>query len=128
MSLLAEMGNRIRVAREKLGLTQEELAKKTGYTSRSSINKIEDGKVNIPQSKIEIFANALNVTPSYIMGWESEEIILTNHEKRVIEAYRNKPEMQPAVDKLLGVESDALANDIINTINSIGKKTLTKQK
>lgn len=34
-------------------------------------------------------------------------IFFSNHEKKVINAYRNKPEMQPAVDKLLGVEDDS---------------------
>lgn len=29
---------------------------------------------------------------------------LTNHENKVITAYRNKPEMQPAVDKILEIE------------------------
>ena len=29
---------------------------------------------------------------------------MTEKEKKVIRAYRNKPEMQPAVDKLLGIE------------------------
>ena len=33
---------------------------------------------------------------------------LTQHEKDVVTAYRNKPEMQPAIDKLLGIEDDEL--------------------
>lgn len=56
-------------------MSQEELANKVGYTStnaRSSINKIEKGKSDIPSSKIEIIAKALGVTPAYIMGWDSE--------------------------------------------------------
>lgn len=128
MSLLTEMGNRIRIAREQLGLTQDELARRTGYTSRSSVNKIEDGKVDIPQSKIQLFANALNVTPSYIMGWENidEELTLNFHEKQVIQAYRNKPEMQPAVDKLLGVDSEELVDDMIKTMGKI--KIPTRKK
>ena len=38
-----EIGDRIRKKREELGMSQEELAKKIGYRSRSSINKIENG-------------------------------------------------------------------------------------
>lgn len=34
------------------------------------------------------------------------KVSLTNHENKVITAYRNKPDMQPAVDKLLGVEDE----------------------
>ncbi len=58
--------------RESLGLTQDELAKKVGYKSRSSINKIELGKTDITQSKVVAFADVLRTTPAYIMGWDEE--------------------------------------------------------
>lgn len=64
--------SRIKNLRESLGLSQDELAKKLGYTSRSTINKIESGKIDISRSKIEAFAKALNTTPSYLMGWDNE--------------------------------------------------------
>lgn len=51
-------------------MSQEELAKLVGYTSRSTINKIESGKMDITRSKIEAIANALRVSPGYLMGWE----------------------------------------------------------
>lgn len=60
----------IRLRREALGMTQDELAKKMGYTSRSTIARIESGENDIPQSKIEHFAKALQTTPAYLMGWE----------------------------------------------------------
>lgn len=66
------VGDRIRARREELKLSQEELAKKLGYKSRSSINKIEIGCQNLKQSKIKAIADALDTTPSYIMGWEEE--------------------------------------------------------
>lgn len=43
-----DMYKRIKKRREELGLTQEELGIKLGYTSRSSIAKIEAGKIDIP--------------------------------------------------------------------------------
>ena len=51
-------------------MTQEELALKMGYKSKSTINKIELGTNDIPQSKIKKFAEVLNTTPSALMGWE----------------------------------------------------------
>lgn len=60
---------RIRKLREQQGLSQDELAIRTGYTSRSSIAKIEAGKVDISLSKVELFAEALNTTPSYLLGF-----------------------------------------------------------
>ena len=64
------IGERIKMRREQLGLSQYELAKKLGYKSRSSINKIESDARNLTQSKIKALADALETTPSYIMGWE----------------------------------------------------------
>lgn len=65
MSTLYE---RIRARRIELGLTVEELAKKMGYKDKSSISKIENGKADIPQSKVIAFARALNTTTAYLMG------------------------------------------------------------
>lgn len=70
MDFLTSLGLRIRLLREKNNLTQDELAIKAGYTSRSSINKIESGLVDIPQTKIYAIASVFNVSPAYLMGWE----------------------------------------------------------
>lgn len=43
-------------------MTQDELAEKTGYKSRSSINKIEKGGNDLSQSKIVLFAKILQTT------------------------------------------------------------------
>lgn len=59
---------RIRNRREELGLSQEELAARMGYKSKSSINKIEMGVNDIPQSKVFAFAKALETTTAYLMG------------------------------------------------------------
>jgi transcriptional regulator with XRE-family HTH domain len=67
---LETIGERIKFRREQLQLSQEDLAKMLGYKSRSSINKIEIGCQNLTQSKIKAIADALQTTPSYIMGWE----------------------------------------------------------
>ena len=62
------IGERIKLKRESLNLSQEELAKRLGYKSRSSINKIELGKSDITQHKVVAFANALHTTTAYLMG------------------------------------------------------------
>ncbi len=66
------IGQRIKVRREELNMSQEELAKRIGYKSRSSINKIELDLYSLQQSKIKAIADALDTTPSYIMGWDEE--------------------------------------------------------
>ena len=68
------IGERIRQRREELDMTQDELARAAGYKSRSSINKIEVDGRGLPQNKIVDIARALKVTPSYLMGWEDEDV------------------------------------------------------
>lgn len=70
---MLKIGKRIRQRREALGLSQEELAQKLGYKSRSTINKIEADINDITQSKVSEFARALDTTPAYLMGWEDEK-------------------------------------------------------
>lgn len=62
------IGKRIRLRRLQLGLTQGELALKTGYTDRSSINKIEKSSRGLSQDKITVFAKALNTSEAYLLG------------------------------------------------------------
>ena len=69
---MATLYDRIKSRRIELGLTVEELAHKMGYKDKSSISKIENGKADIPQSKIAAFADALQTTPAYLMGWEEQ--------------------------------------------------------
>lgn len=77
-----EIGDKIRARREELGISQDELAKRVGYRSRSSINKIEIDGRGLPQSKIVAFAKALNTSPAYLMGWidTAEELRPTQEE------------------------------------------------
>ncbi|MCD8376773.1 MAG: LexA family transcriptional regulator [Oscillospiraceae bacterium] len=70
---MSTIGSRIRARRIELGLSQDELGKKLGYKSRSSINKIELNQRNLTQSKIKAIADALDTTPAYIMGWEQPD-------------------------------------------------------
>jgi len=80
------MYERIKKKRIELEMTQDELAKKTGFTSRSSISKIESGENDIPQSRVIDFAKALKVSPGYLMGWEEE------HKKVETTEHINVPE------------------------------------
>ena len=97
---MSTVGDRILFMRKQLGLTQEELAKKMGYKSKSTINKIELGINDIPQSKIFQFAEVLDTTPAYLMGWDEEEKIspneptLTEGEKMLLDLFKRVPEDQ----------------------------------
>lgn len=66
------LAERVKLKRKELGLTQEELAHRMGYKSRVSVNKIEMGRP-ITQKIIVKLAEALDTSPSYLMGWEEED-------------------------------------------------------
>ena len=63
----------IRKRRAELGMSQGELAKLVGYTSKSTIARIEHGEIDLPQSKIVEFARALKTTPAELMGWTDDD-------------------------------------------------------
>lgn len=95
---MSTVGENILLMRKALGLTQEELAKRMGYKSKSTINKIELGINDIPQSKIAQFAEVLCTTPARLMGWDEEETSppeepkLTEGEQTILELFRRVPE------------------------------------
>lgn len=66
------VGERIKTLRVSLGMSQEELAKKIGYKSRTSVNKIEESTRDLPLDRIQKVALALDVPPSVLMGWKED--------------------------------------------------------
>lgn len=69
------IGSRIKELRIQKGWSQEELAKRMGYTSpssRSTINKIELGINSITYSNLKLYAKVLGTTVAYLVG-ESED-------------------------------------------------------
>lgn len=65
---MAKIYENIKNLRKKKGWSQTELAKRAGYTDRTSIAKIENGNVDLPQSRIAKFAEVFGVTESELMG------------------------------------------------------------
>lgn len=68
------IGNRIREKRKEIGITQDELAKRMGLTSKSTICKVETGKEdNLTLDRVAKYAEALGCSPHYLMGWDEKE-------------------------------------------------------
>ena len=70
------LGDRIRLRREELRMSQEELATRLGYKSRSTIAKIESGENDLTQSKIVAFAEALNTTARWLLDYDDSDTTL----------------------------------------------------
>ncbi len=62
----------IRNLRKENKWSQDELAKKMGYTDRSMIAKIEAGNVDLAESKIMAFAKVFDIDPQILMGWNDQ--------------------------------------------------------
>lgn len=81
--IFGENLKRLRIAR---GMSQDELAKALGYTNRSSINKIELGKNDMPRNKIVRAAAVLGISPLELFGYEelsAEETSVPTEEERL---------------------------------------------
>lgn len=70
------LGDRIRSRREELQMSQEELATRLGYKSRSTIAKIESGENDLTQSKIVAFAEALSTTARWLLDYDDSDTTL----------------------------------------------------
>ena len=118
--------DRIRTRREQLNMSQEELAKRLGYKSRSTIAKIESGENDITQSKIVAFAKALGVKPGYLMGWEdvpeySSSLSLTQQEETHIKKYRQlDTDGKEEIDDLIDVKLAKLQRSAEKEEESLG--------
>lgn len=111
-----DMGEKIKTLREERGMTLEQLGDRVGV-GKSTVRKWETGIIaNMRRDKIALLADALHVTPAYLMGWEddsgeteqtSQEICsLSDEEQRdaveLYQRYKNAiPEIQEAVERLL---------------------------
>lgn len=97
---MSTIGDNVRRIRNELGMTQEELATKMGYKSKSTINKIELGKNDIPQSKIVQLAKALHTTPKELMGWEEQkqEYLINKEAEQIAEEILNNTELKALFD------------------------------
>lgn len=91
------VGQRIKLAREQRNMTLEEVAKRC-ETTKQTIFKYENEIVtNIPYDKIVLLSKALDVTPSYLFGWDEKknspsEPQLTEGEKILLDLFRRVPE------------------------------------
>ena len=66
-------GERIREIREQRGMSQQELALRCGWTSRSTISKIEKNERETRLKSLIKIAKVLNTDPDYLIFGDEEE-------------------------------------------------------
>ena len=114
------VADRIKERRIELKLSQTELAKRMGYSDKTSISKIEASGNSITLKKVEKVANALGVSAAYLMGWEDTHVVshqvdyaIKNEEPTeadiIIELYKKSDkDTQAQVKRILEYEKNIL--------------------
>lgn len=101
--------DRIKNRRNELMMSYQDLADKTGL-SKSTLQRYETGSIkNMPIDKLGILANALNVNPVWLMGYNVEKFLETENK----------------ITNLSKEETILLEN--FNKLNDLGKKEATKR-
>ena len=109
---------RIKETRILRGMSQEELAIKSGYAGRAAINRIEKGEIDLPRTKLIAIAKALDVTPAFLLGYEEENAIyLDPKAAELAQMLAERPDLRA----LLDASMDATPEDILAVIHLLHK-------
>ncbi len=74
-----DIGKFVYKRRTELGMTMDELAKLVGYKERSSIDKIEKGKMRVQPEKYDDFARALKTDVYTLTGMEKKAVLTEDY-------------------------------------------------
>lgn len=109
---LKDLGNKVKSARNNLGISQEELANRIGYKTKGSIARIENGERDLPIDKLKLLAKALNTTPEYLVGWDIEK-----KSQSITKASRD---IEPTIEEIRAKlnESELIELDTLITLNT----------
>ena len=105
------IGEKIKAQRIRLGWTQRELAERMGYKNHSVVARVEAGKVNLLQSRVDQFAKVLGVSHAYLLGLVSEEENTKNDRMaEIILKMRKDPEFFEAVSNMANLSIVSFPN------------------
>lgn len=106
--------DRIKFAREKIGMSQEELAKKLGLKSRSSIARIEKSGDDVTLKDVERLSDILGCSIPYLMGWDEGDSSVDG--KDVTENFAKYADIIRQYEKL-NDHDRALVDNLIETLS-----------
>lgn len=122
-----DIGEKIKTLRKQRGLTLEAVGEHVGV-GKSTVRKWENGDIkNMRRDKIALLAEALGVTPGYLMGWESareqlraigEQLTGPSRSKKFIMISKGLPEFE----RMENAAFDALCNFLTTTYPNIFKE------
>ena len=115
------IGDRIKARRVSLGWSQRELAEKMGYKNHSVVARVEAGKVDLPQSRLDQFAKVLGLSHAYLLGLVSEDQSKKNDQlAKLVIKMRNDTEFFGAVSTLASLD-EAQYRSILQLLSTLSK-------
>lgn len=119
---------------EREGITQRQLSEATKISS-GNISDWKSGKSAPKPEAISKIACFLNCSTDYLLGRttapEQPMQFQTTKEQQILAAYKAHPELQPAIDKLLGIEEETETGRAAARSDNdelIGKLKISKSK
>ena len=114
------IGEKIKAARVRKGMTQEELGNALGV-QKSAIAKYEKGRVvNIKRSTLKKISDVLGIAPSELIfeSYMEEEQKKNDIQADIIIRMRTDTEFMSAVESLYNLDKDKLhsINQMLNTL------------
>lgn len=112
------LGDRIREARKKRGLTQRQLADMIG-AKHNSISDWENNKNKPDPNTIELLMKALDIDANSLLGWDNKEDIKSDA-KELASEILNNPKINKMLSLLLNMPDEDL-NLVISFIERLNK-------
>lgn len=94
----AVFSKNLNIAMDTQKIKSAELSRRTNIPA-AVISQYRSGRYKPALDRIVLIANCLNVSASWLVGFERSE-----KESRLLKAYNEHPEMQHAIDTLLGLQ------------------------
>lgn len=127
------IGKTLQSILDEKGMNVNELAKIINVSNQTLYSIIKRDNMKIDFDILLKICSALNVNVErfyndYISP--CTDFSLTEHEKTLVIAYRNKPHMQSSVNKLLDIDGNAnnIVSDMINVTKGVIESQTIKQK
>ena len=115
-----EIGNRIKISREKANMSLNDVALKLGV-NKSTILRYENGEISkVKAPIIESLADVLHVSPHYLLGWVDgeEEQKKNDIQTDIILRMRTDNTFMSVVENLYKLDTEKLEtiNQMLNTL------------
>ncbi|NOG29836.1 helix-turn-helix domain-containing protein [Lysinibacillus fusiformis] len=116
------VGEQLRIIRLSKGLSQEEVAERTGKLgfSKGRVSNIEHGQSNITLSTLEILMKALDIPPEEIFNFQKLSGVTDIEEKNLMLDIHRSLLRERNLDEVKYVVR--ITKDFLNTIDSQSKK------